>query len=107
MRQAEVYINRVLAGILIEENRNSFVFQYNETYFADQNKPAVSLTLPKTQKEFRNKFLFPVFSNILSEGANRKLQSRLLKIDEEDDFGILLATAQYDTVGAITVKQIK
>lgn len=107
MRQAEVYMNTVLAGILTEENRNSFVFQYNETYFADQNKPAVSLTLPKTQKEFHSKFLFPVFSNILSEGANRKLQSRLLKIDEEDDFGILLATAQYDTVGAITVKAIQ
>jgi HipA-like protein len=107
MRQAEIYMNNILAGILTEENRNSFVFQYNETYFADQNKPAVSLTLPKTQKEFHSKFLFPVFSNILSEGANRKLQSRLLKIDEEDDFGILLATAQYDTVGAITVKQIK
>ena len=107
MRQAEIYMNNTLAGILTEENRNSFVFQYDGTYFADQNKPAVSLTLPKTQKEFRGKFLFPVFSNLLSEGANRKLQSRLLKIDEEDDFGILLATAQYDTVGAITVKQIR
>ncbi len=107
MRQAEVYRDGELAGVLIEENRNSFVFHYNETYFTNQNKPAVSLTLPKTQKEFKSKFLFPVFSNILSEGANRKLQSRLLRIDEEDDFGILLATARYDTVGAITVKEIK
>ena len=107
MRQAEVYRDGELAGILKEENRNSFLFQYNETYFADKDKPAVSLTLPKTQKEFRNKFLFPVFSNILSEGANRKLQGRLLRIDEDDDFGILLATARYDTVGAITVREIK
>ncbi len=107
MRQAEVYRDGELAGVLKEEDRNNFVFQYNETYFADKDKPAVSLTLPKTQKEFRNKFLFPVFSNILSEGANRKMQSRLLRIDEEDDFGILLATARYDTVGAITVKEIK
>jgi serine/threonine-protein kinase HipA len=107
MRQAEVYRDGVLAGTLIEKNRNSFVFRYNEAYFADKDKPAVSLTLPKTDKEFRSKFLFPVFSNILSEGANRKLQGRLLKIDEEDDFGILLATARFDTVGAITVKEIK
>ena len=41
---------------------------------------------------------------MLSEGANRKLQSQLLKIDERDDFGIMLATAQYDTIGAVTVK---
>jgi HipA-like protein len=32
------------------------------------------------------------------------LQSTQLKIDEEDHFGLLAATAQYDTIGAITVK---
>ena len=44
---------------------------------------------------------------MLSEGVNRELQSTQLKIDEEDDFGLLLATAQYDTIGAITVKPIE
>lgn len=44
---------------------------------------------------------------MLSEGVNRKLQSLQLKIDEEDNFGLLAATAQYDTIGAITVKPIK
>lgn len=43
---------------------------------------------------------------MLSEGDNRKLQSRMLHIDEDDDFGILLATAQYDTIGAVTVKPV-
>jgi serine/threonine-protein kinase HipA len=28
------------------------------------------------------------------------------RIDEEDNFGLLMATAQYDTTGAITVKPI-
>lgn len=37
--------------------------------------------------------LVPYFFNMLSEGANRQLQSTLLHIDENDDFGILLATA--------------
>jgi serine/threonine-protein kinase HipA len=41
---------------------------------------------------------------MLSEGVNRKLQCRTLKIDEADDFGLLEATAQYDTIGAVTVK---
>ena len=50
--------------------------------------------------------LFPFFFNMLSEGDNRKLQSRMLHIDEDDDFGILLATAQYDTIGAVTVKPV-
>jgi serine/threonine-protein kinase HipA len=43
---------------------------------------------------------------MLSEGVNRKLQSVQLKIDEDDHFGLLLATAQYDTIGAITVKPL-
>ena len=41
---------------------------------------------------------------MLSEGENRQVQSVLLRIDPEDDFGILLATCQIDTIGAITVK---
>ena len=106
MRQAEIYRNGTLAGILSEENRQHFVFLYDEKYFADKEKPAVSLTLPKTQQEYQSEFLFPFFSNMLSEGANREMQSRMLHIDEKDDFGILLATAQYDTMGAITVKPL-
>ena len=50
---------------------------------------------------------FPFFSNLLSEGENRKFQSAVLKIDENDDFGILLATANYDTIGCVTVKPIE
>lgn len=49
----------------------------------------------------------PPFFNMLSEGENRKLQSQLLHIDAADDFGILLATARYDTIGAVTVKPIE
>lgn len=40
-----------------------------------------------------------------SEGDNRIIQARNLHIDEEDDFGILLATAHTDTIGAITIKK--
>jgi serine/threonine-protein kinase HipA len=42
---------------------------------------------------------------MLSEGVNKRLQSTLLRIDEEDSFGLLLATAQSDTIGAVTIKQ--
>ena len=106
MRAVEIYRNGTLAGILTEENRLRFVFRYDENYFNDANKPAISLTLPKTQKEYISEFLFPFFFNMLSEGVNRKLQSIQLKIDEEDNFGLLMATAQYDTIGAVTVKPI-
>ena len=106
MRTVEIYRNGIFAGLLIEENRKHYIFRYDEKYFLDENNPAISLTLPKTQIEYNSEFLFPLFFNMLSEGVNRKLQSKHLKIDEDDDFGLLAATAQCDTIGAITVKPI-
>lgn len=102
----DIYRNGILAGRLTEESRQQFVFRYNDIYFNDSAKPSISLTLPKTQQEYRSSFLFPFFFNMLSEGVNRKLQCMQLRIDEDDDFGLLAATAQHDTVGAVTVKPI-
>lgn len=104
MRKAIVYFRGEPAGILTEENRNSYLFRYDDLYFADDSKPSASLTLPKSQQQYKSHFLFPFFSNMLSEGVNRKLQCRLLKLDEKDDFGLLLATARFDTPGAVTVE---
>lgn len=104
MRQASVYRNGELVGYLTEHDRKNYTFLYDDIWYADSNKPAVSLTLPKTQKEYKSEFLFPFFFNMLSEGVNKRLQNTLLHIDEEDAFGLLLATAQSDTIGAITVK---
>lgn len=104
MRTVEVYRNGTFAGTLVEENRHQFVFRYDDNYFSDVSKPAISLTLPKSKREYKSAFLFPFFFNMLSEGANRMLQCTQLRIDEEDSFGLLMATAQNDTIGAVTVK---
>jgi HipA-like protein len=106
MRTLEIYRNGILAGILIEENRNSYIFRYDNSYINDNSKAAISLTLPKTKQEYKSEYLFPFFFNMLSEGENKKLQITQLKIDENDNFGLLMATAQYDTIGAITVKPV-
>ena len=106
MRSLEVYRNGIFAGHLIEENRTHYIFRYDERYYLDDSFPAISLTLPKTQQEYQSEFLFPFFFNMLSEGVNRDLQSILLRIDEEDNFGLLAATAQVDSIGAVTVKPI-
>ncbi|MBN1789329.1 MAG: HipA N-terminal domain-containing protein [Bacteroidales bacterium] len=107
MRKSEVYCNGAMAGTLTEENRRSFVFRYDNSYYHDADKSAISLTLPKTQQEYRSEYLFPFFFNMLSEGVNKQLQCKVLKIDEKDYFGLLMATAQYDTVGAVTVKPLE
>ena len=107
MRRAEIYYNSILAGTLSQVRRDEYIFKYDNRYLVDNQQPAISLTLPKTQQEYRSDHLFPFFFNMLSEGANRQLQSRQLGIDEQDYFGLLLATARHDTIGAVTVKEVK
>lgn len=104
MRKGIVYLRGILAGELTEINHNEYVFRYQNDYFNDPTKPEISLTLSKKQQEYRSPFLFPFFFNLLSEGSNRITQARLLRIDEKDHFGILLATAQNDVSGAVTIK---
>ena len=106
MQQAEVYSNNILAGILAKTDRGEYTFRYVESYLLDKTQTAISLSLPKRTEEFTSKTLFPFFFNMLSEGANKSIQCSTLKIDEEDNFGLLLATAHTDTIGSITVKRI-
>ena len=107
MRTARVFYNQVPAGILTEEGRHAYRFVYDDAYFNNTGLPAISLTFPKSQREYRAAYLFPFFYNLLAEGVNRALQSRQLRIDEDDAFGFLLATAGYDTIGAITVRPLE
>ncbi len=107
MRKCKVYINGIEAGILSEENSpKEYRFKYNKDYIA-RSLPPVSLSMPVREEEYRSKVLFPYFFNLLSEGENRAIQSTQLHIDKDDDFGILLATARYDTIGAVTVEPIE
>ena len=106
MRQCEVYVHGIRAGILTEDDRREYTFAYDTAYLLGKGNPPVSLTMPLRSEPYHSPYLFPFFFNMLSEGENRQIQSQLLHIDAEDDFGILLATAQTDTIGAVTVKPI-
>lgn len=107
MRSAKVYMKGIEAGTLTETDNGSYVFEYEPRYLANTSMPEVSLTLPKTQARFTSDYLFPFFFSLLSEGANKEAQCRLLKIDEKDYFGLLLATTAHDTIGAVTLKPIQ
>ena len=106
MRRVQVYRNGILAGILTGEDCKHYVFRYDDSYFANSDMPASSLTLLKSQQEYKSKFLVPFFFNMLSEGVNKKPQCKQLRIDLENNFGLLGATAMYDTIGAITIKPL-
>lgn len=103
MRQAKVFYKNEEAGTLSQLDTGTFVFRYADAWFNASDKPAISLTLAKTQQEYRADFLFPFFYNLLPEGSNKQMVCFHHRLDATDDFGILLTTAKYDTIGAIRI----
>lgn len=104
--KAGVYNNGILAGILEKRLNGTYSFEYDEAYLQNDKNPSISLTFPKTITRYESEKLFAFFFGLLSEGVNKNIQCRLLKIDENDHFGRLLLTGQDDNIGSITVKPL-
>lgn len=106
MRELAVYYNDTEAGILTEQYPGTeYTFQYKEEYL-NSTMPPISATLPKQSTSYKSDHLFPFFSNMLPEGANRRVICRTQKIDENDFFGLLEVMADKDFIGAVNVRRI-
>ena len=81
-----------------------YAFCYDENYLSSE-LPAISVTFPKRKEAYASDHLFPFFTNMLPEGANRKAICRHLRIDEQDFFGMLTAMAGKDFIGAVQIKE--
>ncbi len=103
MRKAKVLFKNEEAGILTQNDDGSFSFRYHDDWLVNNSKQSISLTLPKTEKEFHSKFLFPFFYNMLPEGSNKEVVCKMNRIDREDHFGLLMSTAKNDSIGAVRV----
>ena len=53
MRQGEIWVNNILAGILTE-NDNDYNFEYEKTYLENENAIQVSVTLPLQKELFKS-----------------------------------------------------
>lgn len=106
MRQAEIHYKGEKAGMLTQHDDGSFTYRYDDHWMSDSSKPSISLTLPKSGQEYHEPHLFPFFYNMLPEGTNKQVVCSLMRIDRDDYFSLLMITAQYDVIGAITVKKL-
>ena len=107
MRKLDVYFNDNRAGVLTERvPGRDYTFNYDNSYLGSDGY-SISATLPKRKEPYRSEHLFPFFSNLLPEGANRKVICRALRIDEKDLFGILSAMADKDFIGAVEIRKHK
>lgn len=105
MKKAWVYYQDQKAALL-EQTTEGFRFTYEESYLGDSAARPVSLSLPLQKDSFLSKELFAFFDGMIAEGWLLDITSRILKLDENDRFGLLLATASH-TIGAVTVKEIR
>ena len=106
MRQLGVYCNDEFVGVLTEAVPGKrYKFEYDSAWLAVGRAP-VSVTLPMKGEAFESNELFPFFLNMLPEGANRKMVCRANHIDEEDYFGILMAMADKDCIGAVNMRRM-
>ena len=106
MRRAEVFVEDRSAGILIKEDDGTYTFTYYKAYLNDPDSEPVSLTLPKRSKPYVSSTLFPFFFGLLAEGAQKDLQIRTLGIREDDLFSRLVYSA-VETIGSVTLREIK
>ena len=91
------------AGVLEEsEDRRFVVFRYDPAYLAAPDAVPVSLRLPLSSDPVETWGLHPFFRNLLPEGWLRTLAIAKLKVAEDDEFGMLLATGA-DCAGAVEV----
>jgi serine/threonine-protein kinase HipA len=104
MRSSDVYYQDQLAGRLWETDKGVYHFRYHSE-FVSGDLPPITPNLPKILNTYVSPHLFPVFYAMLSEGSLREFQEQAWKIEPGDDFGLLRATARFDTIGALTLRE--
>lgn len=104
MRQAQIYMNSQLAGLLTEDEAG-YTFVYDAQYLTADNAQAISLTMPLTEKPYRSTVLFPFFDGLIPEGWLLDIAQRSWKINRLDRMSLLLACCK-DCIGAVSVVPI-
>lgn len=105
MKQASIYVNSKLAGILTEDDEG-YEFRYDSDYLNSDDAVAISLTLPLTDKKFRSTVLFPFFDGLIPEGWLLDIAEKSWKISARDRFSLLLACCK-DCIGNVSVVPLK
>lgn len=101
MKRAKVFLNNTLVGILTEDDLG-YEFRYDSDYLKSDGAVAVSLTLPLTDKPYRDNVLFPFFDGLIPEGWLLDIAEQSWKISARDRFSLLLACCK-DCIGNVSV----
>lgn len=102
MREASVYYKDTLAGSLRETDDGEYEFAYDKDYIQYHPQGMITVTMPVTDKVYREKRLFPFFEGLIPEGWLLEIASKSWKINRNDRMGLVLACCQ-NCIGAVSV----
>ena len=105
MKRAVVLLRGIKTGILTEDE-HGYTFEYDTDYLMSDNPEAVSLTLPLSDKPYRDKVLFPFFDGLIPEGWLLNVVAHNWKMDRNDRFGILLVACR-DPIGNVSIREVR
>jgi serine/threonine-protein kinase HipA len=105
MRQANIYYQDNLAGVLTETDEGDFVFRYEENYVKEHPNDFITFSMPVSDVPYREKRLFPFFEGLIPEGWLLDIASKNWKINRNDRMGLLLACCK-NCIGAVSVEPI-
>ncbi|MBZ9631379.1 HipA N-terminal domain-containing protein [Salegentibacter sp. LM13S] len=105
MRQAKIYYQELLAGILTETDDGEYQFQYEIDYVNKYPDQFITFTMPVRKELYVEKRLFPFFEGLIPEGWLLDIASKNWKINRNDRMGLLLACCK-NCIGAVSVHPI-
>lgn len=105
MRQANIYYQDNLAGVLTETDEGDFVFRYVDNYVKEHPNDFITFSIPVSDVPYREKRLFPFFEGLIPEGWLLDIASKNWKINRNDRMGLLLACCK-NCIGAVSVEPI-
>jgi serine/threonine-protein kinase HipA len=102
MLTAKVFFYGEPVGLLSRTDDKKYTFEYSKAYLEGPGSP-ISFSLPLQEEPFISGCLHPFFSGLVSEGWLRKMQSKHQRIDEKDEFSLLIHNGK-DLSGAIKIE---
>ena len=106
MRQAKVYYQDDLAGVLVETDDGEYEFTYDKDYVRSFPDRFLTFTMMVSEKTYRSNRLFPFFEGLIPEGWLLEIASKNWKINRNDRMGLLLSCCR-NCIGAVSVVPIK
>lgn len=105
MKQAKVYYQDTLAGLLTE-NDEGYIFEYLPEYLALPEHRSISHTLPVRQEAYKSQVLFPFFDGLIPEGWLLDVAIRNTDVSILDRMSLLLLCCK-DCIGAVSIEPVE